>query len=130
MASGHAHARKEKEDLEHCATTLNLIKPLVQEGVVSQEKADALVRAAERGAIRPAEVKPAPEKTAAASATAMQAEPATVARPETKPATDSKVVRLPYVPEVVKNEIRDQVKEEVIAQAKAEHWAEPNAMPE
>ena len=37
---------------------------------------------------------------------------------------------MPYVPEMVKNEIRDQVKEEVIAQAKAERWAEPNAMPE
>jgi hypothetical protein len=122
---------KEKEELEHLRdTTLNLIKLLVQEGVVSQEKADALVRAAERNAITPAEIKAAPEKTVVAPATAMQAEPTTVARPGTKPATDSKVVRVPYVPEVVKNEIRDQVKDEVIAQAKAEHWAEPNAVPE
>lgn len=39
-------------------------------------------------------------------------------------------VRVPYVPQVVKDEIRDQIREEVIAQAKAERWAEPNSLPE
>lgn len=39
-------------------------------------------------------------------------------------------VRVPYVPEAVRNQIRDEVKSEVIATAKAERWAEPNALPE
>jgi hypothetical protein len=47
-----------------------------------------------------------------------------------EPPTEEPVVRVPYVPEVVKNQIRDQVREEVMAQAKAEHWAAPNSVPE
>ena len=38
-------------------------------------------------------------------------------------------VRVQYVPETVKNEIRDQLRQEVLAQAKTERWAEPNAVP-
>ncbi len=34
------------------------------------------------------------------------------------------------MPELVKNQIRDEVRAEVIEQAKAENWAQPNAVPE
>lgn len=40
-----------------------------------------------------------------------------------------KVVRVPYVPESMRKEIRDQVKREVLAQAKDERWGEPGALP-
>ena len=84
---------KEKEELEHLRdTTLNLIKLLVQEGVVSQEKADALVRAAERSAITPAEVKPAPEKIAAAPAADSASrgrQPSPAQRPSLRPTAKS-----------------------------------------
>ena len=40
------------------------------------------------------------------------------------------VLRVPYVPEIVKNQIRDEVKKEVLAEACAENWAQPNAIPE
>jgi len=130
-AAAAASSSKEKEELEHLRnTTLNLIKLLVAEGVLSQQKAEAIVREAERGAITPTEVKPAAGKAAVAAEPAAQPQPPAASATEPKPATDSKVVRVPYVPEVVKNEIRDQVKEDVIAQAKAERWAEPNAVPE
>jgi hypothetical protein len=41
-----------------------------------------------------------------------------------------RVVRVPYVTESMKREIRDQVKTEVLAQAKEERWGEPGALPE
>jgi len=92
----------EREDLESLrSTTLNLIKLLVEQGVLSKEKADGLVKEAEK---RAATAKPA--------------------------AADSKTVRVPYVPEVVRNEIRDQIKQEVLAQAKSERWGDPGALPE
>ena len=40
------------------------------------------------------------------------------------------LVRVPYVPESMRREIRDQVKQEVLAQAKEERWGNPGALPE
>jgi hypothetical protein len=37
--------------------------------------------------------------------------------------------RIPYVPEIVKNQIRDEVRAEVIEEAKNENWAQPNQIP-
>ena len=45
-----------------------------------------------------------------------------------EPADD--VVRVAYVPEVVKREIREQVKSEVIAEARKENWGSPSSGPE
>ena len=102
--SGNVRAG-EKEDLDALRnTTENLIRLLVKEGVLSKEKADALIREA----AKPPSATPAP-----------------TASPD-----DKKVIRVPYVPETVKNEIRDQVKEEVLAQAKAERWGDAGALPE
>lgn len=39
-------------------------------------------------------------------------------------------VRVPYIPQVVRDQIRDEVKAEVMTQAKAENWAQPNAFPD
>jgi hypothetical protein len=39
-------------------------------------------------------------------------------------------VRVPYIPESVKQEITNEVKQDVAAQAKAERWGEPGAFPE
>ena len=44
--------------------------------------------------------------------------------------TRSRVVRVPYVTESMKREIRDQLKTEVLAQAKEERWGNPGALPE
>ena len=82
-------------------TTLNLIDALVDTGVLTREKADALVKAAEA-------------KTAKSVARAKK----------------DTTVRVQYVPESVKTEIREQLKQEVLAQARSEGWATPNAIPE
>jgi hypothetical protein len=46
------------------------------------------------------------------------------------PPQSSTSVRVPYIPEIVRRQIRDEVKQEVLQQAKDENWAAPNALPE
>lgn len=88
-------------------TTLNLIQLLVEQGVLKQEAADDMLKKAEQRAA---------EKTAQAQAA--------------EAASGKGVVRVTYVPEHVRNEIRDQIREEVVAQAKQERWGDVNAVPE
>jgi hypothetical protein len=103
MAAGQPAFADDRESLETLReTTLNLIDALVEQGIFSREKADAMVKAAQ----------------AKAAKTAVK-----------EKAKGSAPVRVQYVPETVKNEIRDQLRQEVLAQAKSERWAEPNAVP-
>jgi hypothetical protein len=92
------------------STTLALIRLLVQEGILSRDKAQVLLTQAEQ------EARAADANRAASG----QAVPAGV-----PPGT----VRVPYVPEVVRNQIRDDVKREVLAQAKTERWGDPGTLP-
>lgn len=101
----HADERESLESLRQ--TTRALIDALVEQGVLSREKADALVRAAEQKAQAAVAASPAPKPSVT---------------PDGKP-----VLRVPYVPESVRAQIRDEVKEEVVAQARAERWGVPNA---
>lgn len=111
----------EREDLLRLqATTMNLIEALVKEGVLSQAGAERLIATARQQAAEEA-------KTAAARATV-----------EDAPPVDGKIVRVPYVPEFVRNEIREQVRAElredvtrdVLAKAQQERWGVPDALPE
>lgn len=101
----HADERESLESLRQ--TTQALIDALVEQGVLSRDKADGLIRAAR-------------EKAQAASASVPAPKPAVT--PDGKP-----VLRVPYVPESVRAQIRDEVKEEIVAQARAERWGVPNA---
>ncbi|HIV72302.1 MAG TPA: putative porin [Candidatus Aquabacterium excrementipullorum] len=107
-APAHADERESLEALRQ--TTQALIDALVDQGVLSREKADALIRAAR-------------EKAQASASTA----PADTAGKPSVTADGKPVLRVPYVPESVRAQIRDQVKEEVVAQARAERWGVPNA---
>ncbi|MDD1139618.1 putative porin [Pseudomonas sp. TNT2022 ID233] len=91
--------------------TINLIRLLVEQGILKQDKADALIAQAQNEA--------AQAKQAAASA-------AVVAGPVAAPGD----VRVQYVPAAVRDQIRDQVKAEVMATAKQENWAAPNTFPD
>lgn len=91
--------------------TINLIRLLVEQGILKQDKADALIAQAQNEA--------AQAKQAAAS-TAVAAGP--VAAPGD--------VRVQYVTAAVRDQIRDQVKAEVMATAKQENWAAPNTFPD
>lgn len=93
------------------AVTMNLIKALVSSGVLTQAKADELLKDAQAGS------------TSAASAQAATA-------PNATSGNNGQSIRVPYVPQVVKDQIRQEVKEEVVAQARSERWGVPNATPE
>jgi len=91
--------------------TINLIRLLVEQGILKQDKADALIAQAQNEA---AQVKQAATSTAVA------------AGPVAAPGD----VRVQYVPAAVRDQIRDQVKAEVMATAKQENWAAPNTFPD
>jgi hypothetical protein len=110
--SAHADEKAELEQLR--ATTMSLMQALIDAGLLSREKADEIVRQAAAKSLAPA---PSPAEAATAAA-----EPA---RQEAKP----RVVRVPYVPESMKAEMREQIKREVVAQAMEERWADPGALP-
>jgi hypothetical protein len=101
VGGAQADERAEMETLRQ--TTLNLIQILVQQGVLTQEKSDLLIKQAEVKA----------RETVAAQKKA-----------------DAGVVRVQYVPESVKKQITEQVREEVVAQARVERWGDANAVPE
>lgn len=101
-----AQAASEREQLEALrATTQAILDALVEKGVLTAEAAAGLVKQAEKKGQEQAE---AGVKADAASG----------------------VVRVPYIPEHVKREIREQIRQEVVAQAKTEQWGNVNAVPE
>jgi hypothetical protein len=102
------------------SVVINLIRLLVQEGVLTQDKANALIRQAEdeaaaaaRGQAPVVNQPSAPAKMAAGAAPAA---------PQS--------VRVPYIPEIVRKQIRDEVKQEVLQEARAENWAAPDQFPD
>ena len=96
----HADERESLEQLK--ATTTNLIDLLVQEGVLNKDKADAIVKKATQDAAK--QVKQAKAKEAADAK-----------NPEAGIAQDEKSVRVQYVPEHIKNEMREEIKKDVMA---------------
>jgi hypothetical protein len=103
------------ELLELRNTILNLVDELVKQGVISAEKAEAMKREA---ALKAREQS---AQAAIAAGRTTEAAPA---------AGGTEVVRVPYVPEFVKDEIRaevraeleDEVTKDVVAAGRAENW--------
>ena len=107
---GGCFAADERQSLDELRNTvINLLQALVDQGVMTREKAAQLVKAAQ-------------DKAAA--------EAAAVAK------NDEGAVRVPYVPQIVKDEIAKQVAEEVkpavvadvVNEAKTEKWGVPGAL--
>jgi hypothetical protein len=105
-------AADERQSLEELRNTvINLLQGLVEQGVITREKADQMVKAAQA-------------KAAADAAAVAKA--------------DEGAVRVPYVPQIIKDEIAKQVAEEVrpavvadvVKDAKTEQWGVPAALPE
>ncbi|MBV9979801.1 putative porin [Bradyrhizobium sp.] len=102
--------------------TVNLINLLVKQGVLSEEQAAALVKQADdeayvaRQAVSNATAK-AEDATKSASTAANAVSP-----PGTK--------RVTYVPEIVKQQLREDLKKEVMEKAQREGWASPGQYPE
>lgn len=90
--------------------TINLIRRLVEKGVLSQADANDVIRLAEQDTLAAKSATPSSSATTSAIA--------------------ADTVRVAYVPEFVKKQIRDEVKQEVLAQAREERWAAPRTLPE
>jgi hypothetical protein len=122
LTAASSSADEQSELVRLRATTTNLIDMLVEEGVITRDKADRLIERAQQTAEQ--EVASAPAATAPVLATGQPEEAA--------------VVRVPYVPEFIKEEIRAQVRAEVkddvvkdvMQQAKTERWGTPDALPD
>ena len=101
--------------------TLNLINRLVQKGILSHAEAADLIKGAEEDAMFA-------KAQAQALAETQAAVVAQNAMPPVQPDNDE--VRVTYIPEAVKAQIRDQLRTEVFAQARDQKWAAPNAAAE
>ncbi|PKU24897.1 putative porin [Telmatospirillum siberiense] len=87
---------------------LSMLDIMVKRGLLTQAEADGIVNEAKAKALARAQ----------AQASAPEA-----------PAKDG-AVHVQYVPRIVRDQIKDEVRQEVMAQAKDEGWAAPNQMPE
>lgn len=109
-ATGLPAAAAQDIDIDQVrAATSKLIGLLADQGVLAPEKAESLLK----DVSRPAAVTPTGATTAATA-------------PAGKPGT----VRVPYIPEFVRKEIKDELRAELSAQAQREGWAGPGAVPE
>ncbi len=103
-ANADRAAQAQRQELEtQRQTTLNLINLLVESGVLTRDKAQELIAQAKR-----------------------QASQELAAKAE----VETKVVRVPYVPQIVRDEIKQELRQEVVMQAKTERWGQPDAVPE
>jgi hypothetical protein len=123
--------------------TINLINRLVQRGVLTKDDADELIKQAQADTVKareqasaannaPAEQSPSPNASLFQSdAAAPPADGGPSLAPSTPPSGDtSDEVRVPYVPDIVRKQIADEVREEVMQKARDENWASPRTLPD
>jgi Putative porin len=115
-------ADDERQSLEELRNTvINLLQALVDQGVISKEKAQQMVKAA--------------QDKVAADALVAAANRNAAAKEEKE---EEGAVRVPYVPQIVQDKIAKQVEEEikpgvvadVVKEAKTEKWGVPGALPD
>jgi hypothetical protein len=119
MACRADDQRQSLEELRN--TVINLLQALVDQGVISKEKAQQMVKAA--------------QDKAAADAALSAANRSAAAKEEKE---EEGAVRVPYVPQIVQDKIAKQVEEElkpgvvadVVKEAKTEKWGVPGALPD
>ena len=87
-------------------TMVKLIRSLIDSGALKPEAGELLLAEALREGSRPAVAPPATLQAQAGD------------------------VRVPYVPQTVRDEIRNELRTDVLAQARDERWANPDAVPE
>ncbi len=107
--------------------TINLIRLLVENGHIKKEQAEALIKQAQSDAAT-ARI----QAQADAQTTAVQVvKEAVDARiiPEVGPAPDD-AVRVTYIPEIVKKQIRDELRADIAAQAKTDGYVNNTKIPD
>ncbi len=98
--------------------TINLINRMVKKGLLEQAEADELIAQAEEDAVIARQE---------AAAVAVQAVAEVQAAMPPPPSDDT--VRVTYIPETVKAQIREQIKAEIMNKARDENWAAPRTFP-
>ncbi|KPF49529.1 hypothetical protein D621_14820 [beta proteobacterium AAP51] len=115
-------ARADTSDIERVrATTTRLINQLVEQGLLTRERAALLLKELEappRAGAGPAA--PAPSASNAPPAAAPGAAAATAA---------ATPVRVPFVPEFVRQQLKEEIRGELAVQAARDGWAGPNSVP-
>ena len=126
--------------------TVNLIHRLVERGVLTKADADELIKQAEQDAATAREMavkqnrsQAAPESDVASQyfteptpiprSTARSAGPPSSPPEPNPPAEGDDEVSVSYVPDIVKQQLRDEIKQEVMQQARTENWANPRTLP-
>ena len=108
--------------------TVNLINRLVQRGLLPAEDAAELIKQAEADAIVAQNQAVLAEQAAAAATQAVEAVKAGLPA-EPDPFEDDSM-RVTYIPETVKSQLRDEIRQEVMEKARRENWAAPRTLPE
>jgi hypothetical protein len=120
---------------------VNLINRMVERGLLTKEDASDLIKQAEEDAdVARQQAVAAREQAAMAQAAAEQASSVVAMlgeRANQGPNLDpifsdrpDETVRVTYIPEHIRTQMRDEIRQDVMDQAKAEKWAAPGAMPE
>lgn len=123
--------------------TVNLIHRLVERGVLTKADAEELIQQAEQDAATAREMakqKRVPSSTESEVNSQYYAEPTpipssasasrlTSPSEPSSPAEGEDAVSVTYVPEVVKEQLREEIKQEVMEQARNENWANPRTFP-
>jgi hypothetical protein len=131
VVNGAASAQgSEREELERLRGALDeVVRSLAERGALPRQEAERLLRlTTPPRRSRAAEPPPFPPGAA------VGVRPETAARPAVPatatPPVSREAVRVPYVPESTKREIREEIKAEVLAQARNERWGDPGALPD
>lgn len=107
--------------------TINLINRMVKKGLLTKEEAEELLTQAAADAT---------EARTRAQADAVEVARAVVQDAVTQrvipdvPMVPDDAVRVTYIPETVKKQIRDEIRQEVMSKAKSENWVEGKKQPE
>lgn len=108
--------------------TVNLINLMVKRGLITKDDAADLIKQAEQEADT-ARAEAAKTQATAEHALAAQAAAAPAPTPAPAAASDDEV-RVSYVPDVVRQQITDQVKADVMKEARDENWTAKSDTPD
>jgi hypothetical protein len=110
-----------------------LTQAALAQAAVAEFRAQALAAQAARVSVGPANAKavptPLPVSPVAVVAVPLPTPLPTVTPPVPDEPLPPDTVRVSYVPEVVKKQLREEIKQDVMAQAREENWAAPRAIP-
>lgn len=127
-------AAKEEPSLTKAApsesVTINLINRLVERGVLTKEDAVGLIQQAEADAVAARAQTEVTQQIVNSVAPLLAIPPQAPPTADIAPYSGQSSVRVTYIPESVKAQMRDQIKAEVMAQARNERWADPRTVPE